>query len=202
MSEHVIQQALKIFEDQEKRRLPPSLAVLGPPGSGKSLFLGRLLSVLRNDAACAEKPSLMINLENIRVGSQADTYVYLNQELLKEATAIGISVDFDIRTQPSHLRFEEILRHLLKAVEGYLIIFIDHLERVPRVFASDLSHRFRNFLESTESDSDYRRLGLVIAGAVSLFELKQSPDSAFQMLPVISFPPLGPDTRKDFVEDI
>jgi hypothetical protein len=201
MSERVIQQALKIFEEQEKRGEPPSLAVLGPPGSGKSLFLGRLLSTIRNDVNCATKPCLMINLKEIRVGSQGDTYVYLNQELLKEATTAGISVDFDIRTQPSHLRFEEILRNLLAAVEGYLIIFIDHLESVPRVFASDLSQRFRNFLESTELDSEYRRLGLVIAGVVSLFELKHGPDSAFQMLRVIQFPQLDADTRKEMVED-
>jgi hypothetical protein len=201
MSDRLIQQALKLFEDQEKAGQPPSLAILGPPGSGKSLFLKQLFSSIRNDEACANKHTLMINLRDITVGSQADTYTYVNQALLQEAKTIGLPLDFDIRIQPSHLRFEEILRNLLSTVEGYLIIFIDHLESVPRVFASDLSHRFRNFLESTESDSAYHRLGLIIAGAVSLFDLKHGPNSAFQMLRVMSFPQLDADTRRELVED-
>jgi hypothetical protein len=201
MSEISIRDALKIFENQEKRRLPPSLAVLGPPGSGKSLFLSQLINTIRNDETCTNKHALMIDLRSIPVGSQVEIYFHINQALLQEAASIGISCDFDIRVQISHLRFEEILRHLLSSVSGHLVIFIDHLESVPRLFASDLSHRFRNFLETTEQDSEYGRLGLVIGGAVSLYDLKHGPNSAFQMLQVMSFPQTQPETRQLLVED-
>lgn len=201
MSNRLIQQALNIFEEQEKAGQPPSVAILGPPGSGKSLFLKQLLSTIRNDEAGGNKHSLLIDLRKLSVGSQGDTYFYLNNALLQDAKTTGLSLAFNINVQPPHLRFEEILRNLLEAVEGYLIIFIDHLESVPRVFASDLSHRFRNFLETTELDSAYSRLGLVVSGAVSLFDLKHGPDSAFQMLKIITFPQQEAETRRELVEE-
>ena len=145
--------------------------------------------------------TLMLDLRTIPVGSQVEIYFYINQALLQEAARVGINRDFDIKVQISHLRFEEILRELLAAVDGHLVMFIDHLESVPRLFASDLSHRFRNFLETTEHDSEYLRLGLVIAGGVSLYDLKHGPNSAFQMLPVIRFPQTDPDARLQLVED-
>src|SRR5260221_6949971 len=111
MSHILIKQALEIFEDQERRRLPPSLAVLGPAGSGKSIFLSQLISTIRNDESNINKPSLMIDLRALPVGSQVEIYAHLNQALLQEAARIGISFDFDIKVQISHLRFEEILRH-------------------------------------------------------------------------------------------
>jgi len=201
MTEILIRQALALFEDQAKRRLPPSLAVLGPPGSGKSLFLDQLINRIRNDESCADKRTLLIDMRALQLGSQVEIYAHLNQLLLQEAARIDISLDFDIKVQIAHLRFEEILRHLLTSVDGHLIIFIDHLESVPRLFASDLSHRFRNFLETTDHDSAYARLGLVVAGAVSLFELKHGPNSAFQMLKVFAFPPTASDIQKLMVED-
>jgi hypothetical protein len=94
-----------------------------------------------------------------------------------------------------------ILKHLLTEVKGYLIIFIDHLESVPRLFSSDLSHWLRKSLEAAEPDSAYQRLGLIVAGAVSLYDLKHGENSAFQMLDVISFPSLDPAFRKLRVED-
>lgn len=202
MSDELIQNALEIFKNQARRRLPPSLALLGPPGSGKSIFLNKLMNSLnaREDSSTNVK-SLMLDLRSIPVGSLVEIYFYINQALLQEAAHIGINQSFDIKVQISHLRFEEILRELLGAVDGHLVIFIDHLESVPRLFASDLSHRFRNFLETTEHDSEYLRLGLVIAGAVSLYDLKHGPNSAFQMLPVIRFPQSDRATRVKLVED-
>jgi hypothetical protein len=143
----------------------------------------------------------MLDLRTIPIGSQFEIYSQINQALLQEAARVGIDKNFDIKVQIPHFRFEEILRELLSAVAGHLIIFIDHLESVPRLFASDLSHRFRNFLETTEHDSEYLRLGLVIAGVVSLYDLKHGPNSAFQMLPVIRFPWTETSTQVQLVED-
>jgi hypothetical protein len=202
MSDGLIQHALEIFESQAQRRLPPSLALLGPPGSGKSIFLNHLMNAVNRGVASFENTrSLMLDLRSIPIGSQLEIYFHINQALLQEAARIGINKNFDIKVQKSTLRFEEILRQLLAAVDGPLIIFIDHLESVPRLFASDLSHRFRSFLETTEHDSEYLRLGLIIAGAVSLYDLKHGPNSAFQMLPVIRFPQLQQAMQLRLVED-
>lgn len=203
MSDELLQKALQVFESQALRRLPPSLALLGPPGAGKSAFLNHLLNSLNQDEdVFGDTRCLMVDLRTIPIGSQIEIYSHINQALLQEAARAGIDKDFDIKVQIAHLRFEEILRELLTAVEGHLVIFIDHLESVPRLFASDLSHRFRNFLETTEHDSEYLRLGLVIAGVVSLYDLKHGPNSAFQMLPVIRFPRTERSTRVQLVEDI
>lgn len=203
MSQILIREALDILEAQERLKLPPSLAILGPPGSGKSLFLKQLFNTICNDESSAAQHSLMVDLRDLPVGSQNELYAQINQALLQEADRSGISLDTKVEVIANipDLRFEEILRQLVSSVEGYLIIFIDHLESVPQFFASDLSHRFRNFLETTEEDSAYARLGLVVAGAVSLFELKHGPNSAFQMLKVMAFPPIRVDIRRHMVED-
>lgn len=202
MADELIEQALEVFDSQARRRLPPSLALLGPPGSGKSIFLNDLINTFnKGEGPFRNTRSLMLDLRNIPIGSQVEIYFHINLALLQEAAHIGINKDFDIKVQISHLRFEEILRQLLGAVDGHLVIFIDHLESVPRLFASDLSHRFRNFLETTEHDSEYLRLGLIIAGAVSLYDLKHGPNSAFQMLPVIRFPQDSQSLRRQLVED-
>ena len=202
MSDELLQKALQLFISQALRRLPPSLALLGPPGSGKSVFLNHLINSFNLvNGALSKTRCLMIDLRTIPIGSSIEIYSHINQALLQEAARAGIDKDFDIKVQISHLRCEEILRELLAAVEGDLVIFIDHLESVPRLFASDLSHRFRNFLETTEYDSEYRRLGLVVAGVVSLYDLKHGPNSAFQMLPVIRFPRTERSTRVELVED-
>ncbi|MDT5062665.1 MAG: hypothetical protein QOH63_3124 [Acidobacteriota bacterium] len=200
MSEPAIQYALKLFEDQARKRRPPNLAVLGPSGSGKSHYLSNLLTTLNNSETSPRKHCLMLDLRDIPVGSQDEIYFHINRMLLQEAVKNDIPREFDIVVQPAPLRFEEILSRLLKSVEGYLIIFIDHLDSVPRLFASDLSHRFRNFLEETDADSEYKRLGLVVSGAVSLYELKHGPNSAFQMLPIVSFPQTDHEIRCDMVE--
>jgi hypothetical protein len=202
LSEELIQHALEVFENQARRRLPPSLALLGPPGSGKSIFLNKLMNSLNSrEDPITNVHSLMLDLRSIPVGSQLEIYFYINQALLQEAARIGINRDFDIKVQNSQLRFEEILGELLSAVNGHLVMFIDHLESVPRLFASDLSHRFRSFLETTAHDSEYLRLGLVIAGAVSLYDLKHGPNSAFQTLPVVRFPQADHGARRQLVED-
>ncbi|HVQ36358.1 MAG TPA: CHAT domain-containing protein [Pyrinomonadaceae bacterium] len=192
----------KCLKSQALRRLPPSLALLGPPGSGKSIFLNQLVNSFNlENGALGNTRCLTLDLRTVPIGSQFEIYFHINQALLQEAARIGIDKDFDIKVQIPHLRFEEILRELLAAVEGNLVMFIDHLESVPRLFASDLSHRFRNFLETTEHDSEYLRLGLVVAGVVSLYDLKHGPNSAFQMLPVIRFPQTETSTRVQLVED-
>lgn len=202
MSDELLQKALQEFESQALRRQPPSLALLGPPGSGKSIFLNDLIKWFnQGNDALGDTRCLAVDLRTVRVGSQPEIYSHLNRTLLQEAARVGIDKAFDIKVQIPHLRFEEILRALLAAVEGRLIIFIDHLESVPRMFAGELSHRFRNFLETTEHDSEYLRLGLVIAGVVSLYDLKPGPNSAFQMLPVIRFPGTDSSTRVQLVED-
>jgi len=203
LAEELIQRAREVFENQARRRLAPKLALLGPPGSGKSIFLNSLMNSfnLREGPFSATR-SLMLDLRSIPIGSQLEIYFHINQALLEEAARIGIDKKIDIKVQISHLRFEEILRELLgEPDEGHLVIFIDHLESVPRLFASDLSHRFRSFLETTEHDSEYQRLGLIIAGAVSLYDLKHGPNSAFQTLPVIRFPQHERSTRVELVEE-
>src|SRR5688500_9312464 len=116
LSNELLQQALQVFESQALRRLPPSLALLGPPGSGKSIFLNQLINSFNPaNGDLGNSRCLMVDLRTIPIGSQLEIYFHINQTLLQEAARIGIDKDFDIKVQISHLRFEEILRELLAA---------------------------------------------------------------------------------------
>jgi hypothetical protein len=195
-----VQKAISIFQRQRGRA--PNIAALGPSGSGKSLFLARLLDRLGTREEHA--PSLRclnLNLRQMPVGPLDEIYHAVNYSLLLEAGKIGIVLDSEIDLRIPHLRFEEILRRLLEAVEGHLLVFVDHLESVPRFFASDLNHRFRNFIEASEQNFTYRRLGFIVAGSVSLFDLKQETDSAYSMFEVILLPDLKPEVCQRLVED-
>ncbi|HET9532829.1 MAG TPA: CHAT domain-containing protein [Blastocatellia bacterium] len=202
LTDIAVEKALSIFERQQRTGRASNIAVLGPPGSGKSLFLSRLLHIFNeNEKYAPTRRCLKIDLRKLPVGTLDEMYTTVNWALLHKARRIGLELDSEVKLQIPHLRFEEILRRLLGCVKGDLIAFFDHLESVPRFFASDLNHRFRNFIEASEQKYEYRRLGFIVAGSVSLFDLKQETDSAYSMFDLILLPDLRPEVCLHLVKD-
>ncbi|HYP27217.1 MAG TPA: CHAT domain-containing protein [Blastocatellia bacterium] len=199
-ADSAVDKALGLFKRQRAR--VPNIAVLGPPGSGKSLFLNRLIDSLSSqEEGTSPIHCLHLDLRHLPVGELDEIYDAVNYALLRETAETGIAPVSEINLRIPHLRFEEILRHLLATVKGKLLVVVDHLESAPRFFASDLNHRFRNFIEASEQNFEYRRLGFVVAGSVSLFDLKQETDSAYSMFKLILLPDLNPEVCQRLVED-
>lgn len=197
-----IQGELNHYESQRRLGRVPSLAVLGPPGSGKSFFLQSLSHALESlDEQTRLYHCLHLDLRAAPIGPSNEIYHYLNHLLMQEAVRLGITDNFDIKVQIPHLRFDAIIRHFITFVENHVVLFIDHLDSVPRSFASDLSHRIRHFIEDADDNPPYRRMSFVVAGTLSLFELKQETDSAFSMFKLILLPHLDVAVKRELVEE-
>lgn len=182
-------------------RRAPRLAILGPPGCGKSQVLTRLRNALTANGQPEETVALTIDLQEVPIGSLNHMYQVINRTLLREARGNGMPVDFDVADQHHHLRFPQILRGLMESAEGCLILFIDHLDSVPRYFARDLSQRLRDLLEKSDKKYDCRRLGVVVAGTISLIELRREVNSPLLMFDLTLLPTTNPAVRWQMVEE-
>src|ERR1044071_91409 len=178
----------------------PRLAILGPPGCGKTQVLTRLRDAVMANAQPMTR-TLTVDLHNVPIGSLNHMYQVINRVLMREAADSGVLVDFDVSNQYHHLRFPQILMGLMENVEGYLILFIDHLDSVPRYFARDLSHRLRDLLEKTNQKFDSMRLGIIVAGTISLIELRQEVNSPILMYDLTLLPVTDPAVRRHMVEE-
>lgn len=199
-----VQDAIELFDSVGRIGRAPTLAVLGPPGSGKSNFLQRLLEARRSAASArAREVCLRIDLRRAPTGSVDDIYGYVYRTLWTEARAAAVQHDYDGSEEQERLRFRALLENMLKSCPvNYLIIFFDHINCVSRDFANDLHHTFRHFIESAVDRPLYQRLGFVVAGTVSLFRMRQEIISAYTMFDkMILLPHQDPNVCRYLVEE-
>jgi CHAT domain/ATPase family associated with various cellular activities (AAA) len=188
---HWLRQTLEICERRREAAAVPSLAFLGPPGCGKTAHLSALYDALTSGEWREYSDCLMINLRELPVGASRDIFLSINARLIIASREIGFRLDEGAWVGPPEQRFGGILASWLRASPRNLLLFFDHLDSVPRRFSSDLKHHLRGLLDredfnSTTDDTGSAQLGVVISGAVSLFELGKGEKSPFlTCVPVI-----------------
>lgn len=202
MADLVVAQAYGRVVAAIRSGLSPYLAVLGPDGSGKAQLMGRLALQVNETLTREVVPAqLFLNLSRIQLDTEEEMYRQVLRCLLKEAGECGIVVPDGLRVSSPLRQFETVIVSLLRAIEGRMFLYLEHLDSVPRFFARSLARRFRQIYEQVDNLAEYKRLGLVAAGALSLFELKLEVDSAFAMCEPIVLPPGNIEQRRSLVEE-
>jgi hypothetical protein len=177
----------------------PRLVLLGPPESGKTLFLSyfkEYFSQKRNSVL------LEVNLRDVSLGSLNEMFLSLNRMIVNLASQNNISLNnfFNPTAINQNLVFKELIRHCLESSSTPIILIFDNLDSVPRYFAKDLIYSIRHFIELGAMEKSFRELGIILTGAVSLLELKNTNNSPIAMLDRLVFPLYEKEIQKQLVE--
>ena len=73
------------------------------------------------------------------------------------------------------------------------MLVFDHFDSVPHYFARALARHFRSMYEERDTHLEYRRVGVIVAGAMSVFDLKKEADSAFETFDTLFLPRIDDD---------
>jgi hypothetical protein len=179
-----LEQVAARWERSHRKLWAPYIGIIGPRGCGKTEFLRELCAFRREEREAQEERAVVVDLRSIGVGSERELYSRLGEKV-KKLTGVGESGGLGGSREPE-MAFEAILRSLLGEHSGLVTLYLDSLECVPRAFARSLSRRFRCFWERRGEDIALQRLGLVFAGGLSVFELKQEADSAFPLSEIVN----------------
>ena len=162
----------------------PYIAILGPMGSGKSYLLREIQSGLRKiyqDEGGADV-HITIDLEHIPVGTPQEMYAAIATRLVSELRNERASIRFSSPSvHDAYDDFERMVERVLATIDGRLVLYLKNVDGVPRFFVRSLLVHFRSMLEQRDSVAGFRRLALVVSGALSVFALKREVDSAFSM---------------------
>jgi len=172
----VAKEALKTMQAQ----IVPHLAILGPRCCGKSCLLQGLARAL-NGPAVLEQPSrcLVLDLRGIQLRSNEEIEIQVVKTLVAEAKRNGFQINLK-GNGPSHLNpFFNALKMLVETTSGLFVLGVDHLECVPLSFAELFAQQLRSLKERIEGDFGFQRIGFLIAGSVSLCNLRNTTDSIF-----------------------
>lgn len=112
----------------------------------------------------------------------------LNAELVREMQALDFATEVPLFSRPG-VSTSDLLQDLCKASKGRVVIFIDQFDSVPNFFSRCLSRQIRALYEKSELDDTVKRLGVVVAGVLSIFNLKRETDSAFAYFSTEALPP-------------
>lgn len=176
---------------------PPFLAVLGPPAVGKTAVLGEMRQFL--PALLPDALAFGIDLRLLALGSAENMAADLERALY--TTEFGSRLPaIPTSTHSTGEFLALVLLGMLRECHGPLVLFIDHLDAVPQYFARSIVRTIRRCFEASNSVEEYRRLGVVTAGAISLFELKRAADSAFTMFETLRLPILDNAEQRYRVE--
>jgi len=96
----------------------------------------------------------------------------------------------------------EILRYISENIPQPVLLIFDHFECIPRFISRALSRQIRSMYEQTEEHPGLRKIGVLVAGALSLFELKHEADSAFEVFEWELLPPSNHIDRQAGVAEI
>ena len=190
MSNSITESALRKIRGSIRRGLAPNVAILGPPGSGKNQILREVsLRLLQGDSRGGRLLGVVpIDLAGISLDSKDGMFSNLCRMILDRVQELDIEFGREHDLLPSDFRFEELLASILVGSQGLLLIVFYNLDQVPRFFARAIARRLRMIIEQSDEVQAYRRIGFLVAGSLSLFELKHETDSAFAVSETIQVP--------------
>lgn len=188
MENIILQEAIEIIKRWNRHSLASTIVLLGPPESGKTAFLKRLINFCDRENSYGVI-ALHIDLRIAPINTEDDLYKYIVETLVKESISKFIITERPVFQTKYDLAFEHLVELLLEqtASKGsYVTLFFDHIDYITFEFARKLVHRLRFF--NDKASIDYRRLGLCIAGIKSLFDLRKFLNSPYASYKVIKFP--------------
>lgn len=200
MEDIILKKAIDIIEKYREHDTAPKIAVFGPPESGKTDFLQRLIKFCEVTAFYQIIP-LHIDLRNAPISSENALYKYIFETLLRETVKRQIPLekkDFPVKFD---IAFDKLIEQVLMQTESYVTLFIDHIDAVSFKRAEGIVHRFHLFSDKIATDNKYKRLGLCVAGTKSLFELRSSLHSAFVSYDIIRFPRQNKNVQKELINE-
>ena len=98
-------------------------------------------------------------------------------------------------------RFDIAIRKLLAQSQTPIVLVFDHFDSVPHYFARALARHFRSMYEERDTHLEYRRVGVIVAGALSIFDLKKEADSAFETFDTLFLPRIEDTFRIELVQE-
>ena len=147
-----IQTLIENYREHKQREKPLSIAVFGPPGSGKSTAIKRILEVIGKGAQSAAP--LEFNLAQFsKPEDLATAFHQVQDHALKEDVPLVIFDEFDTRLGNERLGW---LRYFLAPMQDGLYKDGDLMYRIHRaifVFSGGTSRSFSDFLGAGKGDA-------------------------------------------------
>ncbi len=200
MENTILEKAIEIIENYHSLKTAPKIAIFGPPESGKTAFLERLIGYCEQQDNYPIIP-FHIDLKSAPISSESALYEYIFETLSKEIRKKNIDLGTEIFPVRLPLDFDRLIEAILSCTDSYITLFIDHIDSISFERAMGLVHRFHYFSDQAAKDFNYKRLGLCIAGIKSLFELRSSLHSVFVSYDIIRFPRQSEQIQGCMVEE-
>ncbi|MCO6453919.1 MAG: nucleotide-binding protein [Pirellulaceae bacterium] len=175
----------------------PFISLLGPRGSGKSEVLREFLGELARNGQ--DTKGLLLDLRQFPCSPEPKLLAVFIESLREAARQAGMSPPPETNPAVSKAEFASLIRQYLTTFPGRLFLCIDHLDCVPRYFARSLSQQLRAIRDQVDVHCEYQRLGIVVAGALSLFELRNDELSPFMHGTVVRLPASDSDEQQRLV---
>jgi hypothetical protein len=179
----------EICQRYEQKNILPNIAILGPRSCGKSEFMSKLQARLRDPGGRRPVNCFQVDLQRWTLDSEERMLLSFVNKVCNVAIDSAIQVDLQaVGEVAPNVRLEQALAEIVNKGARSLVLFVDHFDSLPRFFARSLSRRFRAMSEQQRTRHEFGKIGVVIGGTLSLFELKQEVDSAFTTFNVLPFP--------------
>lgn len=173
----------RIIPDWNRFRKSPSIAVVGPRGCGKTAWADGLCSTIKERGFIFIP--VKVDLRRLPLDSEEQMRANLIHLLWKQ---FDLSTPSDLSAPRDRSSFHAAIAELSATQDPktLILIIIDHLDSVPRYFARSIARSIRAGQEQMRKE--FRQIGFIVTGALSLFELKQEVDSAFTNFEVVKLP--------------
>ena len=156
-----------------RKREPEHIALLGPRGAGKSMLLQVLMHRLGSDAASSRQQVVLLRMTEHDFKRPADLLGFIR-------SALGLSSpENDERDDPQSLSHAilDLFQRRLESIRS-LVVFVDHLPRLPTPWVRSLLGAFQQLHEGEPSLRG--RVGAVITGAEGFLQFTQGPNSPYR----------------------
>ncbi len=156
----------------------PRWAVLGPSYSGKTQFLKRFIEECNRDKHPRSPIPIYLDLKKVPLGPEEQMYRSVFRELDLACRDLSFQVNGEGPPDGTG-RFDHFIKDLLTKADSRVGLVVDHLDSAPHYFARSLIRRFRLMVDQEDLHPEFKNLCVLVAGRTSLFDLRQTGDSAF-----------------------
>jgi hypothetical protein len=181
-----------LWSSDSARSEAPYVGIVGPLGSGKTRLLTALEAELMDTLGDPEQDVVVrVNLFNFPVADLDEMLAQLALRIYHDAARRSLGrmpLPRGDRVKTTGDELDRLFGRLLAHKAGRVTLMLDGLDRVPRGFARAISRRFHAYWEDRDRRNELNRLSIVVAGALSLLDLKREVDSAISLSHMVVLP--------------